>query len=258
MKPAALKHAIPYIVSVLILGCIIALANYFLGSALAPSPKTILVTLGNLAKDGELFNELGITLMRGIAGILLANIIGVALGLAAGVIPHALRLISPLVAALQACPAIVWIALVMVFAGTGSLVPVITVFAATFPFVFSSTAQGMMGLNRRLFAMSHLYHVDRIKILKQLVLPGIMPYWLAAFSTVLATGWKVAAVAEFLGSHEGIGARIFWSYRRLNMEDLNAWALTLILLGVILECAVIMPLRKRAARLETKGAIIHG
>jgi len=82
----------------------------------------------------------------------------------------------------------------------------------------------------------------------------VLPYWLAGFSIVLATAWKAAAVAEFLGSHQGVGSRIFWSYHRLQMEELNAWALALILLGVFLECAVITPLRRKAASLETRGS----
>lgn len=248
-----MKSIMPYVVSILLLIIAALMANYFMGPELAPEPGAVIQAWWGFASSGELFHELGYTLMRGLSGIILANIAGVALGLAAGMIPGMLRLISPLVAALQACPAIVWITLLMVWAGTGSLVPVITVFAVTFPFVFSSTAQGMMGMDKRLFSMSRLYTVPKIRLFRSLILPGIWPYWLAAFSTVLAAGWKAAAVAEFLGSHEGIGARIFWSYRRLNMENLNAWALTLILLGVLLECAVILPLRRKAARLEAKG-----
>ncbi len=248
-----MKNILPYGVSILVLLAAAALANYCLGPELAPEPGAVVAAWWELARSGALFHELGYTLMRGVTGIILANIAGVILGMAAGMIPGVLRMISPLVAALQACPAIVWITLLMVWAGTGSLVPVATVFAVTFPFVFSSTAQGMMGLDRRLFAMSRLYAVPKMRMFRLLVLPGIWPYWLAAFSMVLAAGWKAAAVAEFLGSHQGVGARIFWSYRKLNMEDLNAWALTLILLGVLLECAVILPLRRKAAHMDVKG-----
>jgi NitT/TauT family transport system permease protein len=125
---------------------------------------------------------------------------------------------------------------------------VVTVFAATLPFVFSTTAQGVLGLDRRIFSLSRLYAVPKNRIFRLFILPGVFPYWLAGLSTVLATGWKAAAVAEFLGSHQGIGARIFWNYHRLNMEELNAWALALILLGVALEGGLIVPLRRKAAR----------
>jgi ABC-type nitrate/sulfonate/bicarbonate transport system permease component len=251
---AFLRKAAPFAVSALLLAGVVQAAGYFLGPELAPPPGAILAALWELARTGEVFRELAVTVARSLAGILLANVAGVALGLAAGFIPGALRLVSPLVAALQSCPPVVWISLGMGWAGTGSPVPVATVFAATLPFVFSATAQGVMGLDRRIFAMSRLYEVPAPRVIRRFVLPGIFPYWLAGFSAVLASGWKAAAVAEFLGSHDGIGAKIFWSYRKLNMEELNAWALALIILGVILECALIMPLRRRAAAMNEKGA----
>jgi ABC-type nitrate/sulfonate/bicarbonate transport system permease component len=247
------KTVLPYLVSAFILAGAAVLANSILGSELAPAPGATLAVLWKLACSGELFQELAVTLLRGACGIILANIVGVPLGLAAGLAPGLLRLVAPLVAALQACPPVVWITLVMIWAGTGSIVPVVTVFAATLPFVFSATAQGALGLDRRIAAMSRLYDVPRGRRFRYFILPSVFPYWLAGFSTVLATGWKSAAVAEFLGSHQGIGACIFWSYHKLNMEGLHAWALTLILLGVILECAVITPLRRKAARLQTSG-----
>jgi ABC-type nitrate/sulfonate/bicarbonate transport system permease component len=252
-----MKAVLPYLVSALLLAGAAGLASLLLGPELFPPPGATLEALWKLAAGGGLFRELGLTCARGAAGIALANACGVGLGLAAGVIPGALRLTAPLVAALQACPPVVWISLVMVWAGTGSLVPVATVFAATVPFVFSTTAQGALGLDPRTFALSRLYAVPRLRLLRRFVLPGVLPYWLAGFSTVLAAGWKAAAVAEFLGSPHGIGARIYWSFRKMNMEELNAWALTLILLGVILECAVVSPLRRKAARLASRGADEH-
>ena len=252
MKTLAYKVA-PFAVSALILAGAVYAAGWYLGPALVPSPGAILVALWDLACTGEVFRELSVTVARALVGIALANIAGVALGLAAGFIPGALRLVSPLVAALQSCPPVVWISLVMVWAGTGSPVPVATVFAATLPFVFSATAQGAMGLDRRIFAMSRLYEVPALRVIRRFVLPGIFPYWLASFSAVLTSGWKAAAVAEFLGSRDGVGAKIFWSYRKLNMEELNAWALALIILGVVLECGLIMPLRRKAAAMNTKG-----
>jgi NitT/TauT family transport system permease protein len=143
----------------------------------------------------------------------------------------------------------------MVWAGTGALVPVATVFAATLPFVFSNVAQGAMGLEPRTLAMGKLYGVPATRVWRLFVLPSIAPFWLAGLSTVLATGWKAAAVAEFLGSHTGVGAKLYWSYNRLNMEDLQAWTLALIVLGLTLEGAVITPLRRKAAKLAARGTV---
>ena len=244
----------PYLFSACVLAGLMVAACLAFGPELAPMPQDVVRVFARLVADGDLLSELFVTVRRGVAGIFWANLVGVLLGVAAGLHAGLCRLTAPLVAAFQACPPLVWITLVMVWAGAGAAVPVATVFAATLPFVFSTSAQGVMGLNRRVLALSRLYAVPRRRVLLSYVLPGMLPYWLAGFSTVLATAWKAAAMAEFLGSHEGIGARIFWSYHTLRMEELHAWTLALVMLGVFLECAVIAPLRRKAASLETRGS----
>ena len=134
----------------------------------------------------------------------------------------------------------------MVWAGTGSLVPMAVVFATVFPLLFANVAQGCMAMDRRLFDMARLYNVPRWRVLVRIVLPGLTPYLLAGLSYAAATSWKVTAVAEFLGSSTGVGAKLFWAYRMLEIPRLFAWASIVILLGVVLELAVIAPLRATA------------
>lgn len=243
----------PFGVSAVFFGALVVIGGWVFGPELVPPFGAIAATLWDIVRSGEVFRELGLTVFRALCGVLLANLGGVALGVAAGFVPGALRAVSPLVAALQSCPPVVWISLVLVWAGTGSPVPVVTVFAAAFPFIFSATAQGVMALDARVFAMSSLYDVPRLRVMRNFVLPGIFPYWLGSFSSVLMSGWKAAAVAEFLGSPDGIGAKIYWSYHKLDMEALYAWALTLIVLGVVLECALIIPLRRKASGMFRYG-----
>jgi ABC-type nitrate/sulfonate/bicarbonate transport system permease component len=250
----ALRPILPYLVSFLLWAAAVKAANLAYGDALAPGPIPILKSLFSLMLGGGLFLELGLTVKRALYGAILANILGVALGLAAGRVRFLLSYTAPLVAGLQSCPPIIWISLVMVLAGTGSLVPVMTVLAATFPLVFSNTAQGAMGLPERAVLMGRLYGVPALRVFRDFTLPGILPFYLAGLSTVLSTAWKAAAVAEFMGSHDGAGARIYWCYTRLDMEGLHAWALAIIILGLGLEGLVITPLRRKAALMASRGA----
>jgi NitT/TauT family transport system permease protein len=107
-------------------------------------------------------------------------------------------------------------------------------------------AQSVAALDRRLLMTARIFRVGKRRILKDLILPGIYPYVLAGLSYALGSGWKIAAVAEFLSSSKGIGARIYWSYRMLEMPELFSWALVLIGLGVGLEFTLIRWLRRRA------------
>ncbi|WP_449246812.1 ABC transporter permease [Desulfarculus baarsii] len=243
-----MKRLWPFAVSLAVMLALGWLATWLLGPELAPPPPLVCAEMWRLCLDGQMFGEMGATVVRALAGVAAANLLGLGLGLAAGLWPAALRALAPLVAALQACPPVVWISLAMIWAGTGSLVPMLAVFAATLPPLFLNVAQGVLALDRRLFDMSRLYDVPAATRLRRFWLPGVRPYWLAAFSQTLASGWKVAAVAEFLGSHQGAGARIFWAYRRMDLVDLYAWTGALVLLGVVLEYGLVAPLRQAAGR----------
>nr|WP_281432198.1 ABC transporter permease subunit [Desulfatitalea alkaliphila] len=167
-------------------------------------------------------------------------------GLAAGLSHRTMSLISPLVAALQATPPILWVTLLMVWVGTGSAVPVLVVIASLYPPLFLNVAQGTAALDHRLFAMARVYRVPPLRVLKDLLLPGIHSHLLGGLSHVLASCWKVTAVAEFLASGQGIGARIYWAYRMLEMEQLFAWAVVLVSIGMCIEFGLIRPLRRAA------------
>ncbi len=228
-------------------------ATIILGQSLAPTPSAVAQALFRLFLDGNLVKELSITIARALGGLICANLLGVVIGLSAGTSKILRRISTPLVTAIQSCPTIVWVSLALVWAGTGSAVPVATVFAATLPPLFVGVVQGVIALDRRALAMSALYKVPWHIRIRRLLLPGVLPFWLAAFSHTLAAGWKVAALAEFFGSGEGVGARIFWAYRRLEMADLLAWTWAITLLGIALEYVLAAPLHKAGGRLGKKS-----
>ena len=219
------------------------LVSELLGAGLAPSPLTTGHSLWLLLGEAETWKHISITVFRGLAGLALSLAAAVLLGLPAGLNRRIMDLVSPLTAALQSCPPIIWIALLMVWVGTGSMVPVAVVTAALFPPLFANVAQGAADLDKRLMAMAGLHRVPLGVVLRDLVIPGISPFVMAGLSYAVGTCWRVVAVAEFLGSSSGVGARLYWSYRLLDMPQLFAWALLLVGWGLSLELWLVRPLR---------------
>lgn len=235
------------IVSLSIALCIWWIGSLSFGAELVPLPLTVGSKLLQLLSQYETLKTIGITVARGLSGLGIALVFALITGIAAGSSPSTMKLLTPLVAALQSCPPILWITLLMVWVGTGSAVPVTVVFATVFPPLFANIAQGCLSIDRRLFDMATLYNVPRLRVLKKIVIPGVVPYLLAGLSYAASASWKITAVAEFLGSSTGIGAKIYWSYRMLEIPELFAWASIVIILGVYLELGVISPLRRAAA-----------
>ncbi len=237
---------LPLLVSLIIATGIWWACSLIFGSILFPTPVAVFHELLDLASTRATWVTLSITVARGFLGLLMALVCALLFGVAAGRSKTVMELLTPLVAALQSCPPIIWITLLMVWAGSGSSVTIAVVFATVFPPLFANIAQGCLALDKRLFDMTRLYRVPKIRVLLKIVLPGMSPYLLAGMSYAASACWKVTAVAEFLSSPNGIGAQIYWSYRMLELTKLFAWATIVILLGVILELTCIAPLRKSA------------
>lgn len=219
------------------------LSHFIFGGSLVPSPIDTIISLFEMICTQNFFIHLSITLFRGIMALGLTTIASLILGIGAGRTPKIMDLISPLVACLQATPPILWVTLVMVWAGTGNVVPILVVFASLFPPLFMTIATATASLDPRYFHLSKIYKIPRKVVLFEVIWPGIFPHFTGGFSYALGSCLKVAAVAEFLGADRGIGARIYWAYRMMEMENLFAWALVLVGLGVGLDFFLIRPLR---------------
>jgi NitT/TauT family transport system permease protein len=229
------------------------LMSWIAGSALVPTPWETVQEMVALLGQGQSWRHILITFFRGTAGLSLAGALALLIGIPCGLSRRAMDILSPVVFAIQACPAIIWIALLMVWVGIGSLVPVAAIAVSTFPALFLNVAQGVASLDRRLFVMAGVYRVSPRRILRRIILPGISSHALAGFSYALGVCWKVTATAEFIGSASGVGAQIYWAYRFLDMPRLFCWAIILIGFGVLLEIRLIQPLRRRVANERMSG-----
>ena len=238
-----MKRAFRGLLPWLLLLLVWSVATLAFGAALVPGPVSTGRALVRLMGRLDTWEHIALTLFRGTAGMAIGVALGYLLGIPCGLSPAAMRLVSPLVTALQSCPPIVWISLLLVWAGIGATVPVVVAAAATFPVLFINIAHGTADLDRGLLAMARVYRLPRRHVLFDIILPGTSRYALAAFSFALGITWKVTATAEFFGSGTGIGARIYWAFRQLDMPVLFAWTAVIVAIGLVIEMGLIHPLR---------------
>lgn len=218
-------------------------ASWICGGRLVPSPLRVFRELVTLFVDGATWRHLCLTLFRGSAGLGIAAALAFAVGIPCGLSHGAMAVVSPLVSMVQSCPPIVWISLLLVWASTGAVVPILVVIASAFPPLFSSISHAVVSMDRDLLGMARVYRIPRWCVLRHILLPGVFRHALGAFSFALGVTWKVTATAEFFGADSGVGSRIYWAYRLLDMPLLFGWTLLVILVGLVLEWCLIQPLR---------------
>ncbi len=230
------------LISVWIAGWLLA------GSILVPSPAAVLIRLISILSVVDSLNNISVTVFRGILSLVITYALSLPAGILCGLNKKIMEAISPLVTLSQSCPPVIWIALLMIWTGMGNTVPVVVAVLTIMPVVFFSTASAVSTIDNDLFDIAKVYHIKKIRILRGIIIPAISPAIIGSLSYALGVVWKVVATAEFFGSGNGIGARLYWSFRMLDIPDLFAWSIVIIVIGFFIDTFLIRLLRERIIR----------
>ena len=206
-------------------------------------PEIVLPSVGEsvgrlwnmMGHEGE-WKHIGITVVRSILGFILTVGIGTLLGIVAGkieVFDHLLYVFERIIISV---PPIVFIILLLIwFGGAGLTAPVLTVFIAQVPLMYVSARQAVKTLDTKVIEMACSFHMPYYQALIKIGGMHIISFTLPAITLSLGNSWKIAIMAEVLGSPNGIGSRI--TNARINLEtaDVFAWVIVIVVLYLLFD-----------------------
>lgn len=212
-----------------------AAAFYVNLEVLLPSPLSVLQTFLGLLMDVNFYKTSLLSLARVVGGFSLAVIFGVLAALLSSRSIWIKDACTMLLSIIKAAPVASFIILALVWLEKGR-VPVLASFLIVAPMVFSNVYTGIIETPKDLLEMSRAFGVKRSKILHQLYIPSVMPYFISASSTAMGMAWKAGIAAEVIASPRfSIGGNISDAKIYLNTPDLFAWTIAVIILSVFLE-----------------------
>jgi NitT/TauT family transport system permease protein len=136
------------------------------------------------------------------------------------------------------------ILLALIWFTTGT-VPIFSAFLMAFPIITGNIIQGILEVDRHYIEMAEVFKVKKSRILFELSIPSVIPYFLAGASTALAITWKVVVAAEVLSQPlAAIGTGMFAAKVRLDTAEVLAWSMVAILLSSATEKAFAVIIRR--------------
>jgi NitT/TauT family transport system permease protein len=233
-------------------GLVLLVAAWFALAALyppvlVPSPLEVLEALLRLAVKGSLWHELGFTIVRLAVAFGLGATLGIGLGLLAGGSETAAALLRPPMSVAAAAPPISWIALALIWFGTGSLTPIIVSLLVGMPSVFAATMEGVRALDRDLLVMARSFGLRRMDLLRDFYLPALAPHLLSGLTVGATLTVRVGIMGEFLASSTGVGSAMALARTQLNTAEVTAWLLVALALLFAIEGLLLRPLRRHVA-----------
>lgn len=223
-------------------------ASIFAGSQMLPGPHHVLAAIVTEAESGELFFQIGVTLLRVFFAFTLAMAAGTVIGLAMGRSKLVDRVGDPWLIVLLNLPALVIIVLAFIWGGLTEIAAVLAVAVNKLPNAVVTVREGARALDPGLDEMAQVFALSRWKTLRHVVMPQLAPYMAAAGRSGLSLVWKIVLIVELLGRPNGVGFEIGIAFQLFDVTRILAYALAFVVVILAIETLLVQPIERRASR----------
>jgi NitT/TauT family transport system permease protein len=219
-----------------------------------PDPITVVISLGELIRNGTLLCHTVASLYRVTAGFYLAVIFGIPLGIMLGRLQTFKSLINPLIQFLKPISPLAWIPLSMLWFGIGDKPAIFLIFLSSFFPLVVSTTVAVRNINPTYFQVAANFNFSRWEAISKIIIPAIVPEVVTALRLSVTIAWLVVVAAEMIAVKSGLGYLILDSRNALRMDYVMDGMIVIGLIGLVLDYIV-----KRLGRIESAqwGAMPH-
>jgi NitT/TauT family transport system permease protein len=154
---------------------------------------------------------------------------------------------------LQTVPTVVLIALALIFIGTSDTAVITVTAASGFTYFTLNVIQGTKAIDQDLTEMARAYGAREPALMRSVILPSVVPYFLAAGRITLGVVWQVTLFAEYLMGTSGVGFQVSASIKLLDTASVFAWGLTIVALSISFEYGIFRPIESRLTRHTKRG-----
>ena len=202
LKDKLLGLIVPFLLLIIWQG---AVTKHLFSELLVVPPLTLLNTLIELAKSGDLSSNILASLNRVLIGFLIGASGGFILGIAMGLSPIINRTLSPLVKALQQVPEFAWMPVIILLFGIDEFAKNIFIaIGAFYPMLFN-TYLGVSGVPDKYHELAQVYQYKSHRYLAKVILPSALPSIITGIRLSLGLSWVFVVGAEFFGTEAGVG-----------------------------------------------------
>ncbi|MFI9486155.1 ABC transporter permease [Promicromonospora sp. NPDC052451] len=169
------------------------------------APWTVVTTGVGLAVDGNLLENLGVSLARAAQGLLWGVLAGVVLALVSGLSRAGEALLDGPIQVKRAVPNLALLPLLILWFGIGEEMKVITIALGVFIPVYIHTHNGLRSIDKRYVELAETLRLGRRQFITHVVLPGALPGFLLGLRFAVTGSLLALVVVEQVNGTAGIG-----------------------------------------------------
>ncbi len=200
-----------------------------------PSPLDTVASLGGLIVTSKFWLSILFTFYRVVFGLVVSLVLGLVFAYISSHFKTVESFLRPFVSAVKSTPIMSIIILALVWF-QASFVPVFSCILLCFPIFYTNTLSGIKSVDKKYTELAKVYHVKRLRVLREVTLPSVLPHVYAALSVCLGFSWKAVVAAEVLSSPKySMGFNLLTTKQHLDTPALFAWTIAIIIISLAVE-----------------------
>lgn len=200
---------------------------------LLSSPSRIFRAAVKIFSDSQIYGDIFVSLSEFIVGMVMAIVLGIAIGILAGWNETINHMLDPFMSALYATPRIALLPLLVLWFGIGIWSKIAVVFLGAFFPIAVNTMTGIRISDRNLIKMAHAFGSDDVHLFKTVILPGAVPFILTGLRLGIGRGLVGVVTGELFGATAGVGYRLTVYGQLFQISEMFVGIMIIAAMGII-------------------------
>lgn len=170
-----------------------------------PAPTSVLKTLLQQIQEAYYWYSWGDSMVRIFIGFIIAQVVGVPLGLFLGANHKARELIFPIFEIMRPVPPLAWVPVSVIFWPSAEMSMIFVTFLGAFFTVVLNIVEGITSIDARYIRAAYSLGSTRNDIFWRVLLPASLPSVVVGMTVGMGITWAVVVAAEMIATNTGLG-----------------------------------------------------
>jgi len=194
-----------------------------------PPPHSVVASLGALIQDSYYWESWLVSFKRVFMGFIVAQIVGIPLGLMMGLSRHFRDLSFPIIEVLRPIPPLAWVPTAVIFWPTPEMSITFVTFLGAFFTMVLNILGGVKNVDIRYVRAARSLGSSNRDIFWRIMFPATLPSLFTGMTVGMGITWEVVVAAEMIASRSGLG---FLTWKSYVAGDYPAIVIGMISIGV--------------------------